>query len=123
MSAGLHAWSYQQHMIHSSRRRSMSFHHTKTRREYRGELKQYYWKPYYWSLSCFICTVSDRSTGTDVKYIQDPEGGIHPHLIRWTGVVLCRGIDTEVPVNYEKMDDIDVDLYDAVFYDRFLLCR
>jgi putative transposase len=41
------------------------------RQEYPEELRQYYWKPYFWSLSYFIATVSDRSTEAVKNYIRN----------------------------------------------------
>ncbi|MBR3357423.1 MAG: transposase, partial [Solobacterium sp.] len=34
------------------------------------QLKPYYWKPYFWSLSYFIGTVSDKTTAVVKHYIQ-----------------------------------------------------
>ena len=31
------------------------------RKEFSTELSKYYWKPYFWSDSYFVCTVSDRT--------------------------------------------------------------
>ena len=39
------------------------------RKEFADELKPFYWKPYFWSDSYFICTVSDRSRDIVEKYI------------------------------------------------------
>lgn len=39
------------------------------RKEFEGEVSKYYWKPYFWSLSYFIGTVSDRSTEAVKHYI------------------------------------------------------
>ena len=39
------------------------------RKEFANELKPFYWKPYFWSDSYFICTVSDRSRDIVEKYI------------------------------------------------------
>lgn len=41
------------------------------RKQFKDELSKYYWKPYFWSLSYFICTVSERNTETVKKYIQN----------------------------------------------------
>lgn len=41
------------------------------RAEFEEELKPYYWKPYFWSLSYFIGTVSDRTTEAVKRYIQN----------------------------------------------------
>lgn len=37
------------------------------RKQFKDELSKYYWKPYFWSLSYFICTVSERNTETVKK--------------------------------------------------------
>lgn len=39
------------------------------RKEFADELKPFYWKPYFWSDSYFICTVSDKSQDIVEKYI------------------------------------------------------
>ena len=39
------------------------------RKEFADELKPFYWKPYFWSDSYFVCTVSDRSRDIVEKYI------------------------------------------------------
>ena len=39
------------------------------RKEFAEELRQYYWKPYFWSYSYFICTVSDCSRALVKNYI------------------------------------------------------
>ena len=39
------------------------------RKEFADELKPFYWKPYFWSDSYFVCTVSDRSREIVEKYI------------------------------------------------------
>lgn len=44
------------------------------RQLFENELKQYYWKPYFWSLSYFVCTVSERSTEAVQRYIQNQKG-------------------------------------------------
>lgn len=41
------------------------------RKTFSEELKKYYWKPLFWSKSYFLCTVSERSTQTVQKYIQN----------------------------------------------------
>lgn len=41
------------------------------RNNFKEELKPYYWKPYFWSNSYFIATVSEISTAILQKYIQD----------------------------------------------------
>ena len=35
------------------------------------EVSRFYWEPYFWSLSYFIATVSDRSAEAVKKYIQN----------------------------------------------------
>ena len=39
------------------------------RKEFADELKPFYWKPYFWSDSYFVCTASDRSREIVEKYI------------------------------------------------------
>lgn len=41
------------------------------RKEFSKELAPYYWKPYFWSDSYFICTVSDRTHAMVDRYIRD----------------------------------------------------
>lgn len=41
------------------------------RKEFSKELEPYYWKPYFWSMSYFICTVSDHSEAMVKEYIQN----------------------------------------------------
>lgn len=41
------------------------------RKNFAEELAHYYWKPYFWSLSYFIGSVSDRSTEVVKRYIED----------------------------------------------------
>jgi len=43
----------------------------KMRAQFATVLAPYYWKPYFWSLSYFICTVSDRSVEAVKRYIQN----------------------------------------------------
>lgn len=43
----------------------------KLRTEFADFLAPYYWKPYFWSLSYFLCTVSDRSAEAVRNYIQN----------------------------------------------------
>lgn len=45
------------------------------RKEFAAELAPYYWKPYFWSDSYFICTVSDRTHAMVDRYIRDQ--GLH----------------------------------------------
>lgn len=44
------------------------------RKEFADELSPYYWKPYFWSDSYFICTVSDRTHAIVDHYIRDQGG-------------------------------------------------
>ena len=39
------------------------------RKEFADSLKSYYWKPYFWSDSYFVCTVSDRTHNMVEMYI------------------------------------------------------
>jgi len=41
------------------------------RKLFKRELDRYYWKPYFWSLSYFIGSVSDRTAKTVRNYIQN----------------------------------------------------
>lgn len=41
------------------------------RKAFQEELKPYYWKPYFWSLSYFIRCVSERSEEAVRRYIQN----------------------------------------------------
>ena len=41
------------------------------RKEFADFLKQYYWKPFFWSDSYFVCTVSDRSHKIVESYIRN----------------------------------------------------
>lgn len=41
----------------------------KMRSQFASELKGYYWKPYFWNLSYFIGTVSERTTFAVKEYI------------------------------------------------------
>ena len=41
------------------------------RKQFSEELKPYYWKPYFWSLSYFIGTVSDRTSTAVKEYIKN----------------------------------------------------
>lgn len=43
------------------------------RKNFENELKQYYWKPYFWSLSYFIGSVSENTLEAVKKYIQNQE--------------------------------------------------
>lgn len=40
------------------------------RKQFASELAPYYWKPYFWSLSYFIGTVSERTTSAVAEYIK-----------------------------------------------------
>ena len=42
----------------------------KIRQNYSEQLKPFYWKPYFWSLSYFIGSVSEKSTAVVKQYIQ-----------------------------------------------------
>lgn len=39
------------------------------RKNFSEQLKQYYWKPYFWSDSYFVCSVSDRTEAAVKSYI------------------------------------------------------
>jgi putative transposase len=41
------------------------------RKEFADSLKPYYWKPYFWSDSYFVCTVSDRTHNMVEMYIHN----------------------------------------------------
>jgi len=41
------------------------------RKEFDEFLASYYWKPYFWSRSYFICTVSERSHNVATAYIEN----------------------------------------------------
>ena len=41
------------------------------RKEFHLFLSEYYWKPYFWSESYFICTVSEKSEATIQNYIRN----------------------------------------------------
>ena len=41
------------------------------RKEFADFLSQYYWKPYFWSDSYFICSVSDKSADIVSSYINN----------------------------------------------------
>ena len=41
------------------------------RKNFQQQLNQYYWKPYFWSHSYFICTVSERNTKIVEEYIKN----------------------------------------------------
>ena len=43
------------------------------RKEFSDFLAPYYWKPYFWSRSYFICTVSERSHDIVTEYIENQE--------------------------------------------------
>ena len=44
------------------------------RKEFAEYLAPYYWKPVFWSMSYFICTVSENSAKVVEKYIKNQEG-------------------------------------------------
>ncbi len=44
-----------------------------TRKNFPEQLAPYYWKPVFWSMSYFICTVSDRNAEAVRRYIQDQD--------------------------------------------------
>lgn len=44
------------------------------RKEFMEQLTPFYWKPYFWSASYFVCTVSERSEAVVKQYI-DAQGG------------------------------------------------
>ena len=61
------------------------------KKQFSEELKPYYWKPYFWSLSYFIGTVSDRISTAVKEYIKNQKNEqskilkslrIHPRLIQ-----------------------------------------
>ena len=41
------------------------------RKEFAEELKDYYWKPVFWSQSYFICSVSEKSAEVVERYIEN----------------------------------------------------
>lgn len=41
------------------------------RNKFKKELEHYYWKPYFWSNSYFVATVSENSTKIVAKYIEN----------------------------------------------------
>ncbi len=44
-----------------------------TLKNFTEQLAPYYWKPVFWSMSYFICTVSDRNAEVLRRYIQDQD--------------------------------------------------
>ena len=44
-----------------------------TRKNFPEQLAPYYWKPVFWNMSYFICTVSDRNAEAVRRYIQDQD--------------------------------------------------
>lgn len=44
------------------------------RQRFQTELNQYYWKPYFWSRSYFIATVSEKNTQMVKEYIKNQKG-------------------------------------------------
>ena len=47
----------------------------KIRTQFSEQVGKYYWKPYFWSLSYFVASVSDRSAEAVKKYIQNQGTG------------------------------------------------
>lgn len=47
----------------------------KVRQYYERSLRAYYWKPYFWSKSYFLGTVSERTTEVVRQYIQNQKKG------------------------------------------------
>ncbi len=45
------------------------------RTDFRETLSKTYWKPYFWSLSYYIGTVSEKNTSVVKEYIQTEEKG------------------------------------------------
>lgn len=43
------------------------------RKNFKNELSTYYWKPYFWSSTYFICTVSEQNTKIVEEYIKNQE--------------------------------------------------
>ena len=43
------------------------------RKEFATYLSKYYWKPYFWSNSYFVCTVSDRSHDAVKQYVRNQD--------------------------------------------------
>lgn len=41
------------------------------RKKFAEQLLPYYWKPYFWSLSYFVCSASEKSTNLIVEYIRN----------------------------------------------------
>lgn len=44
------------------------------RKKFKENLDKYFWKPYFWSRSYFIATVSERNTNIVKNYIQNQKG-------------------------------------------------
>lgn len=40
---------------------------------FQEQVSRFYWKPYFWSLSYFLCTVSERTAEAVMKYIQNQD--------------------------------------------------
>ncbi len=49
------------------------------RQEYGKQLEPYYWKPYFWSLSYFISSVSDRNEEITKEYMQNQKDKAFTH--------------------------------------------
>lgn len=43
------------------------------RTNFAKDLEKFYWKPYFWSKSYFICTVSERNTNIVKEYIRNQD--------------------------------------------------
>lgn len=41
------------------------------RKKFAEQLLPYYWKPYFWSLSYFVCSASEKSTNLIAEYIRN----------------------------------------------------
>lgn len=41
------------------------------RKNFAEQLLPYYWKPYFWSLSYFVCSASEKSTNLIAEYIRN----------------------------------------------------
>jgi putative transposase len=44
------------------------------RKEFSEELRPFYWKPYFWSDSYFVCTASEKSKSVVARYIANQGG-------------------------------------------------
>ena len=43
------------------------------RKNFKNELSTYYWKPYFWNATYFICIVSEQNTKIVEEYIKNQE--------------------------------------------------